>query len=137
MKHLIQRDGYSCAPVAIYNALLTRGKRIALKKLVKMCGCGKGIGTSLSRFEKVAAKVGLNIKQMQPRRVDDKGTYFVSLLVERAHRTNYHMVLVHKGLIYNLLANRQIKGPRKLNWVTWSILMHRAPNKKNYAWRVL
>lgn len=100
MKFKKQKDGYSCGPIAIYNAMVDEGhKDIPYKLIKKACLTKykkKYVGTCNAAFQQVA-KI-LDFKLREVKKIRKTGKYFV--LYEQKSG-GLHYVYIRDGIVFN------------------------------------
>ncbi|MEK2647385.1 hypothetical protein [Bdellovibrio sp. BCCA] len=135
LKPISQQDGWSCVPVALYNLLILLGRPVPLKVLKRQCRLSKRFGTFRNYFFEAAEKNNILLKETKFTE-DTKNTYFISVPIKGKGKIGGHMILVHKGFVYNV-NGRGWPTKHKTDWVLRSLIKASFRNRKTQVWRVV
>lgn len=134
--YIAQTDNYSCGPVALYNALVYKGRPVNLdtiKELAKTHAPSTEYpygGTLVYDFKRAAEALNLDIQEIDKKDIKYTGTYLVKMVAPiegDLHHMYGHMIFIHDGKAYNVRRN-EIEST--VDWILIQAILYEEEDNK-------
>ena len=132
--YIAQTDSYSCGPVALYNALVYKGRPVDLNTIKELAKTHEPSmeypygGTLIYDFKRAAEVLNLDVQEIDKKDIKRDGTYLVKMVAPingDLHHMYGHMIFMHDGKAYNVRYN-EIES--NVDWILLQAILYEEEN---------